>query len=266
LDEDNLKAMLIDILPIWVLFLGIVAAVVLSTEVGYRLGRRVCRNPAHEKEAPVSSIAGVILGLQAFMIGFTFSIVSDRYETKKALVREEANAIRTAYNRADFLQEPDRERSKKLFIEYLDQRIAVGLSRDQDSIPGALADAVRIQQQLWEMAVVNARIDLNSDIGALYVESVNQVAEFHSTRVSVGILARIPTGIWIVLLSVLILGTMVVGYHTAISHSRRSRSMPLLAISFAMVLSLVAALDHPGDLIVPIPQQALVNVRSELQP
>jgi len=39
------------------------------------------------------------------MLAFTFSIVSDRYYTKKGLVREEANLIRSAWCPSDFLQE-----------------------------------------------------------------------------------------------------------------------------------------------------------------
>ena len=36
------------------------------------------------------------------MLAFTFSIVSDRYDTRKALVRDDAIAIRTAWQRATF--------------------------------------------------------------------------------------------------------------------------------------------------------------------
>ena len=48
-------------------------------------------------------IAGAILALATFMLAFTFGIVADRYDTKKGLVREDANAIRTAWQRSDFL-------------------------------------------------------------------------------------------------------------------------------------------------------------------
>ena len=44
-------------------------------------------------------------------MAFTFGIVSDRYDARKALVREEANAIRTAWFRSDFLAVQDRDRA-----------------------------------------------------------------------------------------------------------------------------------------------------------
>ena len=257
--------MIIDLLPPWVLFFVTVGLVLLSVEIGYRIGRTVRGKFEDERESPASSIAGVILGLQAFMLAFTFGIVSDRYDSKKELVREEANVIRTTWHRSDFLPEPDRGKTKALLQEYVEKRIAVAETRDPELAPAALEDSLRIQQQLWEMAVANGRLDMNSDIGALYVESVNEIAAMNAMRMNIGLQARIPTIIWVVLLSLLILGMIGLGYHTAIADSRRSRVTPILAVAFSLVVALIAALDYPGGNLMPIPQQPLMNVQSEMK-
>jgi hypothetical protein len=257
--------MVIDFLPVWALFIVSVGIVMLSVEAGFRIGRIVRGKNEDERESPASSIAGVILGLQAFMLAFTFGIVSDRFDSKKALVREEANVIRTAWRRSDFLQEQDRAKTKTLLRDYVDQRIALVQSGNIDSAEESLGGALRVQQQLWETAVANGRLDMNSDIGALYVESVNEIADLHAMRVSIGLQSRIPTAIWAVLLTLLVLGMMGVGYHMAIADSRRSHVTPILAISFSMVVALIAALDHPGNFPVPVSQQPLVNLQSEMR-
>lgn len=256
--------MLIDIMPIWVLFFVIISIVIISAEIGFRIGRDVYDKARREKESPASSISGVILGLLAFILAFTFSIVSGRYETKKTLVRDEANAIRTTFHRADFLPESDRVTSRALLAEYLDGRITMAEARDPELVTGFLADARRLQRQLWEIAVANGRRDMDSDIGSLYVESINELERLHATRVSVGLQVRIPTSNWVVLLSLLTLGMMALGYYTAIAESHRSRVTPILAIAFALVLTLIASLDHPGDSLMPVSQQALIDVRSEI--
>ena len=51
---------------------------------------------------------GAVLGLAAFMLAFAFGAVSSRFDARKELVRDDANAIRTAWARADFLPEADR--------------------------------------------------------------------------------------------------------------------------------------------------------------
>jgi hypothetical protein len=257
--------MIIDALPIWVLFFLTAAIIFIAVEIGFLFGRKVRRRTEEEREAPVSAIAGAILGLTAFMLAFTFSIVSDRYDTKKGLVREEANVIRTAWHRSDFLQEPDRAKTKALLREYVDKRITFADSLDPKLAEASIADALRIQHQVWDMAVVNARIDMNSDIGALYIESVNQIADVNALRVNVGLEARIPSGLWIALYGLLILGMVGVGYQTAIADSRRSRATALLAISLSLVIMLIAALDHPMNSFVSVPQQPMVSLQMEMK-
>lgn len=257
--------MITDTLPAWVLFLMSVGMVLLSAEIGFRVGHAVRGKTEDERESPALSISGVILGLLSFMLAFTFGIVSNRLDSKKTHVRKEANVIRTTFHRADFLQEPDRGKTKALLKEYVDQRIAVGQSYDAQFAYSALGNALRMQQQLWDIAVANGRINMDSDVGALYVESVNEIADLHAMRVALELQARIPTAIWAVLVSLLILGMIGVGYHTAIADSRRSRVAPILAVAFSLVIALIAALDDPGNSLIPVSQQPLIDVLSEMK-
>ena len=253
-----------DAIPMWVVFAATIITVMVANEVGYRLGRVSHRHSDDEKESPVSAIAGSILGLTAFMLAFTFGIVTDRYDARKALVRDEANAIGTAYLRSDFLPEPDRSEAANLFRQYVDDRLAAAQSRDLDQTHRVLMASDRIQHQLWNMAVVNARKDMNSDVAALYIDSLNAVIDLHATRVAVGLHARVPAGIWLVLGVLVILGCTGVGYQTAIAGSRRSRAMPILAISFAMVIVLIASLDRPMSGFITVSQQPLEDLRASI--
>ena len=76
-----------------------------------------------DKDSATSTISGAILGLSAFMLAFTFAIVAERYDTRKGLVREDAVAIRTAWQRADFLPEEDRGEAVALLRQYVDLRV-----------------------------------------------------------------------------------------------------------------------------------------------
>lgn len=259
--------MMIDALPVWLLFLVTAALVIISVEIGFRLGKLVRRRSDEERESPVSAIAGAILGLLAFMLAFTFSIASDRYDAKKGLVREEANVLRTAWQRSDFLQPPDRAKSKALLRDYVDNRIAAAQSLDTHKAEASVDDATRIQHEVWATAVVSVKTDpfMNSDIGAMYVESINQIADLHALRVNQGLQARVPSGIWLVLYALVILGMIAVGYQTAIADSRRSRVTAVLAISFSLVIALIAALDHPLSRFISISQQPLVSLQLEMK-
>lgn len=251
-----------DVVPLWVVFAATILVVVLAIEGGFRLGRSTHAKSEDEKESPVSAIAATILALLAFIMAFTFGIVSDRYDTRKALVREEANAIRTAWLRSDFLPEPDRGEAVRLLRRYLDERLAAVQSNDVARLRAALLEAMRIQRRLWDMAVVNARKDMNSDVAALYIESLNDLANLHALRVDVGMHARIPSGIWLAFYALIVLSMSAVGYHAAIAGSRRSWMMLILACSFSLVITLIAALDlSQNRLLLPVPQQPLEDLQ-----
>ncbi|MFO0912397.1 MAG: hypothetical protein U0795_05545 [Pirellulales bacterium] len=254
--------MLSDAVPLWVFFLGIIAMVMAALEGGFQLGRLAHRRSEDEKESPVSVISGSVLGLGAFILAFTFGIVSNRFDDRKALVRDEANAIRTAWLRSEFMSEPDRTETKKLLRRYVEATMAFVQSNsiDAEQVASHLSEADSIQRRLWGLAVANARKDMNSDVAALYIESVNDLISIRAARVSVGLQLRIPAGIWCVLLALISLGMMGLGYQTGIAGSRRSFAQPILAVSFAVVIALIADLDRAAGALVQVTQQPLYNL------
>jgi hypothetical protein len=255
--------MLIDAIPIWAVFAATIAVVMLAVEVGYRMGQAMHRRSEDEKESPVSAIAGAILGLAAFMLAFTFSIVSERYSAKRALVREEAVAIRTAWHRSDFLPETDRAEAADLLRKYVDDRVKFAQEGilHPERVQNILSETLRIQARLWDMAVANARKDMNSDVAALYIDSLNEVTGIHATRVAIALQARVPSEIWLVLYCLTILGMVAVGYQTGIAGSKRSMAWPILAVSFALVFTLIASLDRPDSGVLKVTQQPLIDLR-----
>ena len=66
-------------------------------------------------------------------------------------------------------------------------------------------------------------------------------------------------GIWIVLYSLTILGMVSMGYHAGIAESKRTNATWVLAVSFAMVITLIAALDRPWG-VATVTQQPLVDL------
>ena len=201
-----------------------------AIEAGYRLGRAAHRRSEEFKESPVSAIAGAVLGLAAFMLAFTFGIVWELRGARKELVRQEAVAIRAAWQRSDFLPEGDRAEAAALLRKYVDLRVAfVEAGRlDQAGVKRFLSETQRLDKQLWNMAVANARKDMNSDVAALYIESLNEVSGIHATRVVLGIQDRLPIEIWVVLYGVTVLGMVAMGYQTGIAASQRSMGRPTL--------------------------------------
>jgi len=251
-----------DALPIWLVFALCIAFVVLAVEIGFRLGYAVRRRSEKEKESPVSAISGTNLGLLAFIRAFTFALVTDRYHARRELVRDEANALRNAFSRSDILPQPDRVEAKELLKKYLDLRVHAVEVWSFTQLPAAIAESDRIQQRLWDMAMTNARNGANSDVDALYYESLNDVANVHATRLTLALQARIPAIIWGALASLMALGMMGLGYQVAIAGSHRTWSIIILTVSFSLVITLIAELDRPSSGYLTITQKPLIDLQA----
>ena len=85
--------------PLLLLFPISFVALAIATWVGRRLaGRSTIARESPEDFSVVQTGTLTLLGL---IIGFTFSMAVSRYDQRKNLEEEEANAIGTAYLRAD---------------------------------------------------------------------------------------------------------------------------------------------------------------------
>lgn len=253
----------LDAVPIWAVFTGTIVLVLASIDAGYRLGLFSRKRSEDEKEAPVSGVSGAILGLTAFMLAFTFSMVAERFEARKALVREDANALRMTYLRAAFLPPEDRRQTRALLNEYLAQRLDFVHAGNDDPavVKATMEDKSRLQRKLWDIAVANAGKDLNSDVAALYIESLNDVFAVDANRIAVGLQARVPSALWAVLYGLTFLGMMSIGYHTGIAASKRSKATVILAVAFALVTTVIALLDRPGSH-TQVTQQPLADLQA----
>jgi hypothetical protein len=255
----------LDTIPIWALFSLTVISLVAAVELGYRLARIIRRRSREEKESSVSAVSSTVLGLLAFVLGITFAIVTDRFDAKKRLVREEASAIRTAYARTEFLLEQDRREAAALLREYLDLHLAAfrdvraGVPYDLES---ARVEWLRIERRLWDMAVVNARKDMNSDVAALYIEALNDLINTEASRVAIGWRARLQTTVWVTLLAITLLGMIGFGYHTSVAGSQRTWATSILVVSFSLMIALIADLDRPQAGYIRVSQWPLEEVRT----
>jgi hypothetical protein len=247
---------ILDAIPFWLLYILTMAIVMLAVEAGRRLGsyRRPCSEV--EKSGPVDSIIAAILGLLALLLTFTFSMAATRYETRKSLVLQEANAIGTAYLRADLLPEPQRSAARAALRDYTALRAkgAAGLN-----MPELLSQSVALQDRLWADATAVGGQNAGSITSVFYIQSLNQVIDLDTTRMTAG-RNRIPGSIWSMLYLVSILAMTAIGYQFGLAGSRGWPEIVLLALVLATVMLLIADLDRPQAGMIQVSQQALLDV------
>lgn len=251
----------LDAVPLWALFIATVAMIVLANECGYRLGQARGRRTDRESESPVGGMVGAELGLLGFLLAFTFGIATSRYDTRREVVLDEANAIGTAYLRAEMLPEPHRAAVRRLLRDYTDVRIAKGQGT---SVEEVIRRSEEIQGRLWAEAVGAAEKDPRSVPTGLFVQALNDVIDLHAKRVTASLRSRIPTPVWVVLYGVAILAFIAMGYHVGLIRTSRSPGILAVALTFAAVMWLVVDLDRPGEGWLTVSQQPLLDLRSSM--
>jgi hypothetical protein len=252
----------LDALPVWCLFLVIVILVLASIEGGARLGQHRRRRSDREKDAPVGAMVGSTLGLLAFMLAFTFGMAAARFDTRKQLVLDEANAIGTTYLRAAMLSERG-DTVRALLRDYVEARLLAVQ-------PGKTVEGIRrseqIQDQLWTQAVEVGRQHPDSIVVGLFVQSLNEVIDLHAKRVTAGLRNRIPGAIWLGLFTIAVLSLGAMGYHAGLADTGRSLAVLAVALAFSAVIALVVDLDRPQEGALTVSQQALVDLRQSMNP
>jgi len=252
---------LLDLFPLWTILPITIGVSLLSVELGYRLARYLQRDSQVEKEAPVGGMVGATLALLALMLAFTFGLAGSRFEDRRQVVLSEANAIGTAYLRAGLLPEPMRTETQQLFREYVDVRLE-GVKPDKLSY--AITKSEELQNRLWWQAVAASEKD-RSPITALFVQSLNEVIDLHAVRMLAALRSRVPAPIWIVLFLLSFLSMAMMGYHEALTNSKRSIAVLALILGFSSVLFLIVDLDRPRQGTLQVSQQAMIDLRNSMK-
>src|SRR5215218_3538314 len=92
-------------------------------EVGRRFGeRRFARDAEHSRSGGVMD--GSVFGLLGLLLAFTFSGAASRFDDRRNLIVDEANAIGTAWLRIDLLPPSTQPAIRDGFRRYLDARLA----------------------------------------------------------------------------------------------------------------------------------------------
>jgi hypothetical protein len=99
----------------------------------------------------------------------------------------------------------------------------------------------------------------------LFVQSLNEVIDLHAKRVTAGLRNRIPGAIWVALFAVAVLSFAAMGYHAGLSRTSRSVAELAVAVTFSVVIGLIADLDRPQEGVLKVSQQALIDLRQSMQ-
>ena len=256
---------LLDKLPYWGVFVFTLVVALLSIEAGFYLGKRRLEQSTREQKIRTGPIVTASLSLLAFMIAIVYSAADSRFNELKHVVLDEANAIGTAFLRADLLPKADRSEVRQLLQDYVNLRVEAMQNGEEERIEQVINRSEEMQKDLWSRAVAIAD-QQPTPISALFLQSLNELIDVHEKRITVGIHHRLPAGIWAMLYGLAILALTMGGYDSGLSGGRRVIGITLLAaVAFSVVLTFVIALDRSQHRLSTSVDAAMVDVQMDIR-
>jgi hypothetical protein len=208
-------------------------------------------------------IVGSILALVAFMLAITMGLASDRFDARRGLVLDEAVAIETAFMRAGYLPEPFKTETQDLLRAYVPLRIA---PTDDSDVTDELEQSEALLVELTETAQQVAIEYVDSDLTAMYVDSINEIVAVSTRRITAGIYARVPDTILFLLFGLTALSVGMVGHRAGVLGRHSLVTAGLLVVTLCAVLTLVIDLDRPGQGLLQVSQRPLIELQEQIGP
>ena len=249
-------------IPVGMVFAATIVAFMVATMAGHLFGVRARVRLGEGATADLGTTLGGLLGLLGLMLAFTFGMAGQRFDWRKTLVVEEANAIGTAWLRTDLIPEPHRTQARDLLRDYTQARLEVAVAATRDQ---GIARSERLQTSLWTVTAAAATAAPTPTV-ALFASAVNEVIDMHGRRVAAALRNPIPPTIFTTLYAVALLVLAVTGYSRGIAGDRSALATAALTIVLAVVFALILDLDRPYEGLLTVSQQAMRDVLSSMGP
>jgi uncharacterized protein (DUF983 family) len=216
----------------------LLTASVIALFVGASLRKR--------RGAPASDEVGnfvlsSVLGLLALLLGFTFSLATERFEARRLLVLNEANAIGTAYLRTQLLDEPYRSHISDTLVRYTRNRIAFAQA-PPDQAPAMAVANDQLIEEFWSGTAAAFPSIKNLDFSSTYVEAANNVIDLDEARKSAR-LSKVPAQVFVVLFVYVIVSAGVLGIAAPSRQSLWFGVLFLLLLTLSLLL--IVDIDRP---------------------
>jgi hypothetical protein len=241
------------------------ALMVAASEVGFRIGRRPNHVSSEDARSQISTIEVGILGVLGLLLGFTMSMAVTRFEVRKQLVLEEANAIGTAHLRTQLLPAVEGKEIADLLRAYTDVRLAPEhRSTVFERISNARQESARLQDAFWRRAVAYGQKDPNPVRVGLLLQSLNEVIDLDAAR-WMAFQNHVPETVIYVIALVSLLAAVVVGYAFGLGSLRQFFSIGVLSLAITLVLIEIIDLDRPREGFIRVSQQPLLDLQKQLR-
>jgi hypothetical protein len=240
---------------------GLFAGVMLFLEIGRRIGLRRLEKEGDAAETGVGVVEGALFALLGLLVAFTFSGAAARFEERRSLIVDEANAVGTAYLRIDLLPAAAQGEMRDRFRRYLDARLATYRALpDARAAREHLASSNRIQQEIWARGVAGSADSQSARM--LLLPALNEMFDI-TTKRTMAAQTHPPLVVFGLLFAFALCAALLAG--NAMARPQTRRWLHSVTFAFALAGSVYVIIDLEFPRVGLIRVDAFDNVLVELR-
>ena len=241
-------------------------SMLLTIEIGLRVGFSAKNSATEASRSHVSAIQSSILGILALLLAFTFSLSLQRFDSRSEAVVNEANAIGTAYLRAQLLPASLRDDAQVALREYLELRVQAsavsGIERAERE--ELLTKTARSQTTLWGFARRAAEANPNPVTSGLFIQSLNEVFDAFGRRVA-ALDRHVPEMVLLLLYGTFVMAGAIVGFASGAGGHRPSMASYIMIVLMVVLVFIILDLDRPRRGVIEVSQESLYDLQAAIK-
>ena len=226
------------------LALAMVVLLVAAGEIGYRRG--LFRLQSKESVRSLMSGTGAaMLGLLGLLLGFTLAMAVSRWDERRDVIVDEANAIGTLWLRAGLLEAPLRDELRDVLQKYTDARITLGGSRDdRAALRAARSESELLHASIWSVVEHANQPGQSNAVLSSLITSANEVIDLHELRMA-SIENYLPAALFMLLFTVAAVSVGFLAWAFGAANQGGRIAIVSLALLIGAVLLLIMDINRP---------------------
>jgi len=220
------------------------AALLLMVELGRRLGKVWSREGAGGQGT--AALDGAIFALFGLLIAFTFSGAASRFDARRDLIVQEANAIGTAWLRVDLLPAADQPALRDALRHYADSRLAAYRQvADPVAFKAAQQRSAVLQNRVWGLAVAAGReAGARPAIDTQLLPAINAMIDITTSR-AMATQMHPPGIVYVLLLCLAFASALLAGYGMGEARAHHWLHILVFAAILTITLYVIVDFEHP---------------------
>ena len=212
-------------------------------EVGYWLGRRRAAQRGAQADS-VSVVVGGMLALLAFVLALTLSFANNSFSERRAGTLAEANAIGTAWLRANAIGHPRGSEVARLLEEYTHLRIDfIRAENDPAELDKMNRRTNALQTEIWGHASAIARERQDPVVVSLMAALNDTFDMTTAARFAYGL--RLPPQLAWLLFGMALISMAALGYQVGLRGNPSHSMAALLTLMWTAVIVVILDLASP---------------------